>query len=97
MPLADSTMYGMGLRGEFPRGFDLTPRCVVWDLSEVGAWLEEGPSDSRSGRLKTSHYPDVRLRRAKFVRTSIMQVGPAPAACDSGMPALADSGPASFG
>ncbi|MDN5872001.1 MAG: AlpA family transcriptional regulator [Nitrococcus sp.] len=25
----------MERRGEFPRRFNLTPRCVVWDLEEV--------------------------------------------------------------
>ncbi|MEO5760401.1 MAG: AlpA family phage regulatory protein, partial [Mesorhizobium sp.] len=35
VPLADSTIYEMEQRGEFPRRFALTPRCVVWDLSEV--------------------------------------------------------------
>jgi len=28
-------------RGEFPQRFYLTSRTVVWDLSEVEAWLEE--------------------------------------------------------
>jgi predicted DNA-binding transcriptional regulator AlpA len=35
VPLADSTIYEMEQRGEFPRRFALTTRCVVWDLSEV--------------------------------------------------------------
>lgn len=39
VPLADSTIYEMEQRGEFPRRFALTPRCVVWDLGEVQAWL----------------------------------------------------------
>jgi hypothetical protein len=33
VPLADSTIYEMEQRGEFPRGFALSPRCVVWDLA----------------------------------------------------------------
>jgi predicted DNA-binding transcriptional regulator AlpA len=37
VPLADSTIYEMEQRGEFPRRFALTPRCVVWDLAEVEA------------------------------------------------------------
>lgn len=37
VPLADSTIYEMGQRGEFPRRFLLLPRCVVWDLGEVEA------------------------------------------------------------
>lgn len=41
VPLADSTIYVMEKRGEFPRRFNLTPRCVVWGLEEVEAWLEQ--------------------------------------------------------
>jgi prophage regulatory protein len=32
VPLADTTIYEMEKRGEFPRRFNLTPRCVVWNL-----------------------------------------------------------------
>ena len=35
VPLADTTIYEMEQRGEFPRRFYLTPRCVVWDLAEA--------------------------------------------------------------
>ena len=34
VPLADLTIYEMEQRGEFPRRFALTTRCVVWHLSE---------------------------------------------------------------
>lgn len=37
VPLADTTIYEMEQRGEFPRRFALTTRCVVWDLAEVEA------------------------------------------------------------
>jgi prophage regulatory protein len=30
VPLADPTIYEMEQRGEFPRRFALTTRCVVW-------------------------------------------------------------------
>ena len=40
VPLADSTIYEMEQRGEFPLRFSLSPRCVVWDLAEVEAWLD---------------------------------------------------------
>ena len=33
VPLADSTIYEMEQRGEFPRRFALSPRCIVWDLA----------------------------------------------------------------
>jgi len=39
VPLADSTIYELERRGEFPQRFYLTARCVVWDLAEVMAWL----------------------------------------------------------
>lgn len=41
VPLADTTIYDMEQRGEFPQRFYLTSRTVVWDLNEVEAWLEE--------------------------------------------------------
>ena len=41
VPLADSTIYEMEQRGEFPRRFSLTSRCVVWDLADVEAWIEQ--------------------------------------------------------
>lgn len=41
VPLADITLYEMERRGEFPRRFALTRRCMVWDLAEVEAWLAE--------------------------------------------------------
>jgi prophage regulatory protein len=40
VPLTDSTIYEMEKRGEFPRRFNLTPRCVVWDLEVAVAELE---------------------------------------------------------
>jgi len=55
VPLADSTIYEMEQRGEFPRRFALSPRCVVWDLSEVEAWL----SLRRSATLARAPHPDV--------------------------------------
>jgi prophage regulatory protein len=60
VPLADSTIYEMERRGEFPQRFFLTPRCVVWDLAEVMAWL-----DSRrrgDGAVKKARAPNYRLR-----------------------------------
>lgn len=37
VPLADSTIYEMEKRGEFPRRFNLTPRCVVSYSAGCGA------------------------------------------------------------
>jgi len=68
VPLADTTIYEMEQRGEFPLRFQLTPRCVVWDLAEVEAWLAERRQASRGGARPPAHGPDVRLRRARPVR-----------------------------
>src|SRR3984885_8917247 len=61
VPLADSTIYEMEQRGEFPRRFALSPRCVVWDLSEVEAWL----ASRRSAPVARAQPPDVTLRRSR--------------------------------
>ncbi|GLH76521.1 transcriptional regulator [Bradyrhizobium sp. SSBR45G] len=64
VPLADTTIYEMEQRGEFPRRFALSPRCVVWDLSEVEAWL----SLRRSTPLTRAPHPDVNLRQSRPVK-----------------------------
>jgi prophage regulatory protein len=45
VPLADSTIYEMGQREESPRRFALSPRCIVWDLAEIEAWLTARRAD----------------------------------------------------
>lgn len=70
IPLSETTIYEMERRGEFPRRFNLTPRCVVWDLAEIEAWIEErkqAPRRDVSG-------PDVRLRKTRPVLTRSDQV-----------------------
>lgn len=64
VPLADSTIYEMEQRGEFPRRFALSPRCVVWDLAEVEAWM----ASRRSKPISRSLSPDVMLRRTRPVK-----------------------------
>jgi len=64
VPLADSTIYEMEQRGEFPRRFALTARCVVWDLAEVEAWLVA----RRATPIKRAQAPDVRQRRTRPVK-----------------------------
>jgi prophage regulatory protein len=64
VPLADSTIYEMEQRGAFPRRFALSPRCVVWDLAEVEAWL----ASRRSSPIGRAQSPDVRRRRTRPVR-----------------------------
>ena len=64
VPLADTTIYEMEQRGQFPRRFALTPRCVVWDLAEVEAWLQA----RRAVPIPRASPPDVRLRKTSPVR-----------------------------
>jgi len=64
VPLAETTIYEMERRGEFPRRFNLTPRCVVWDLAEVEAWIEERKQAPRGNSSK----PDVHQRKTRPVR-----------------------------
>jgi prophage regulatory protein len=68
VPLADTTIYELEQRGEFPRRFNLTPRCVVWDLAEVEAWVEDRRRASDAALIVRSPSPDVRQRRARPVR-----------------------------
>jgi prophage regulatory protein len=64
VPLADSTIYEMEQRGEFPRRFALSPRCVVWDLAEVEAWLDM----RRSTPVTRAPAPDVAKRHARPIK-----------------------------
>ena len=64
VPLADSTIYEMEQRGEFPRRFALTPRCIVWDLAEVQAWLES----RRTSPINRAKHPDVHQRKSRPVK-----------------------------
>lgn len=68
VPLADTTIYDMEQRGEFPQRFYLTSRCVVWDLSEVEAWLEERRRASRAKAIKRAPVPDVHLRKTRPIK-----------------------------
>lgn len=71
VPLADTTIYEMEQRGEFPKRFFLTPRCVVWDLAEVETWLVERRRASEAGTVRKAPAPDVSRRRARPVRPPI--------------------------
>lgn len=68
VPLGDTTIYELEQRGEFPKRFYLTPRCVVWDLDEVEAWVKARRSADNSGEFVRAAGPDVRLRRQRPVR-----------------------------
>lgn len=65
VPLADTTIYEMEQRGEFPKRFYLTPRCPVWDLGEVNAWIVA--RREKTGSVNPPH-PDVRRRKVRPVR-----------------------------
>jgi prophage regulatory protein len=64
VPLADSTIYEMEQRGEFPRRFALSPRCIVWDLAEVEAWLVA----RRATPIRRAQHPDVKQRKTRPVK-----------------------------
>jgi len=66
VPLSDTTIYEMEQRGEFPRRFYLTPRCAVWDLAEVQAWIEARKQSTRASADRAIG-PDVRRRRSRPV------------------------------
>jgi prophage regulatory protein len=71
VPLANTTIYEMECRGEFPKRFYLTPRCVVWDLDEVYAWLDARKQPAEQARLGRAPIPDVRLRRRRPLKTAL--------------------------
>lgn len=64
VPLADSTIFEMEKRGEFPRRYALTPRTAVWDLAEVEAWL----AARKAKPIARGQHADVRARRKRPVR-----------------------------
>lgn len=66
VPLADTTIYEMEKRGEFPKRFNLTSRCVVWYLEEIEAWLEL--RRATTDHIDKAPKPDVRKRRTRPVR-----------------------------
>lgn len=65
VPLADTTIYELEQRGEFPKRFYLTPRCPVWDLREINLWL--AARRAAVSPVPPPH-PDVRRRRSRPVR-----------------------------
>jgi prophage regulatory protein len=69
VPLAETTIYEMERRGEFPCRFNLTPRCVVWDLDDVEAWVEARKQAPRGSVSK----PDVQLRKTRPVHAGSRQ------------------------
>lgn len=68
VPIGDTTIYELEQKGEFPRRFNLTPRCVVWDLAEVEAWVEARRMAFETGQARSTPGPDVRQRKARPVK-----------------------------
>ena len=66
VPLADSTIFEMERRGEFPRRYALSPRTVVWNLAEVEAWLAE----RRTRPIFRAQVVNVHDRRTRPVKGS---------------------------
>lgn len=64
VPLSDSTIYAMEQRGEFPKRFALSPRCVVWDFDEVQTWL----TAQKKKEYEPTHKPDMSKRKYRPVR-----------------------------
>lgn len=70
VPLADGTIYEIKKRGDFPRRFNVTPRCVVWDLEEVEAWLQQRRQAHLAVQAKITPGPDVRQRKTRPVKSA---------------------------
>jgi prophage regulatory protein len=70
VPLADTTIYEMERRGEFPRRFYLTSKCVVWDLDEIERWLTSRRDTCLAAGNRRAPDPDVRLRKLRPVGAS---------------------------
>lgn len=68
VPLSDTTIYELERRGEFPKRFYLTPKCVVWPLKDVLDWIEERRRASEDERPENTPVPDVRQRTSRPVR-----------------------------
>lgn len=68
VPLSDTTIYELEQKGEFPKRFYLTPRCVVWPLSEILNWLDERKAASERGEIDLAPAPDVRLRASRPIQ-----------------------------
>lgn len=70
VPLADTTIYEMERRGEFPKRFYLTSKCVVWDLGEVERWLTARRAECHAGRARIATGPTVQSRRYRPIGNS---------------------------
>jgi len=58
VPLSDTTIYELEQKGDFPKRFYLTPRCVVWSLSEVLGWVDARRTAFNNGEIECAPHPD---------------------------------------
>lgn len=70
VPLADSTIYELEKKGDFPARFYLTPRTVAWDLDDVQAWLAKRKAAGAELQGE-EHKPNVRQRKTRPVRQAL--------------------------
>jgi len=73
VPLAETSIYELERCGEFPRRFNLTRRCVVWDLDDVEVWIEARKQAAHATRGAACSKPDVHLRKKRPVRATSNQ------------------------
>lgn len=71
VPLSDTTIYNMEKRGEFPKRFNLSPRCVVWRLSEIEAWIEKQRNCTVESGTQPRPCPNVQQRKYRPVKTAV--------------------------
>ena len=63
--IADSTIYEMEKRGDFPRRFNLTPRRVVCDVGELETWLQQRRQTYLAGQANIVPRPNVGKRKTR--------------------------------
>ncbi len=66
VPLADTTIYQMEQCGEFPKRFNLSPRCVAWNLAEIENWIEQRRQNSQTSDAKRPPFRNIRQRKDTF-------------------------------
>jgi len=65
VPLADTTLWEMEQRGDFPRRFYLSPRCAAWDLDKVLSWLDKTIEETTGKPPVVAPMPDATTKRKR--------------------------------
>lgn len=68
VPFANTTIHELGNAENSPLCFFQASRCVVWDLTEVEAWIEERRRASDAESIQRAPTPDVGKRKTRLVR-----------------------------